>query len=44
MGTQFFMIILVVMMSIYFKRKNRQHAKGSLGERIEGLENFTYTL
>jgi MFS family permease len=43
-GAQFLMLVLLATTSIYFKRKNRQHAEGTLREPIEGHEDFTYTL
>lgn len=44
MGAQFLMLALLVIMSLYFKRKNRQHAEGTLQEPLEGHEDFTYTI
>lgn len=43
-ATQFLLLILVGVMSLYFKKKNRQHAEGKLSEPLEGHENFTYAL
>jgi cyanate permease len=40
-GCQFMIMLLVVLMSVYFKRQNREQKKGKI---IEGHPDFTYTL
>ncbi|RPA99625.1 MFS general substrate transporter [Choiromyces venosus 120613-1] len=44
MGCQFLTLLFLVCMSLYFKKKNRQHKKGTLDKPIEDHPAFTYTL
>lgn len=44
MGAQFMMMVLLVITTVYFKRKNRQKTEGTLREPLEGHEGFTYTV
>ncbi|CUS09223.1 unnamed protein product [Tuber aestivum] len=44
MGCQFLSLVLLAFMTVYFKRKNRQHKEGTLDKPIEGHPEFTYTI
>lgn len=44
MGCQFMMMTILAVMTWNFKRKNRQHAEGTLREPLEGHKDFTYTI
>lgn len=43
-GTQFLLLTLTGVMTVFFTRKNRQQAEGKLSEPLEGYEGFTYAL
>jgi len=43
-GTQFLTLLLLVCMTIYFKKKNRQHKEGTLDKLLENHPEFTYTI
>lgn len=43
-GTQFLLMILVGVMSLFFTKKNREQAEGKLTEPLEGHAGFTYAL
>jgi len=43
-GCQLFTLLLLAFMTIYFKRKNRQHKEGTLDKLLENHPDFTYTL
>jgi len=42
-GCQFLILTLLVIMTAYFRVKNRQHREGTLKEPLEGHPKFTYT-
>jgi MFS family permease len=42
-GCQFLILTLLVVMTAYFRVKNKQHKEGTLKESLEGHPKFTYT-
>jgi cyanate permease len=42
-GCQFLILTLLVVMTAYFRVKNKQHKEGTLKEPLEGHPKFTYT-
>lgn len=43
-GCQLMTLLLLVFMTAYFKKKNRQHKEGTLNKPIEDHSEFTYTI
>ena len=43
-GTQLLTLLLLVCMTVYFKKKNRQHEEGTLDKLLENHPEFTYTI
>ena len=43
-GCQLLTLILLACMTVYFKRKNRQHKEGTLDKFLENHPDFTYTI
>ncbi|KAG0641023.1 major facilitator superfamily domain-containing protein [Tuber brumale] len=44
MGCQFLTLLLLACMTVYFKKKNRQHKEETLDKPIENHPAFTYTI
>ena len=43
-GTQLLALLLLACMTVYFKKKNRQHKEGTLDKLLENHPEFTYTI
>jgi len=43
-GCQLFNLLLLAGMTVYFKKKNRQHKEGTLEKPLENHPEFTYTI
>ena len=43
-GCQLLNLLLLASMTVYFKKKNRQHKEGTLGKPLENHPEFTYTI
>ena len=43
-GTQLLTLLLLACMTVYFKKKNRQHKEGTLDKLLENHPEFTYTI
>jgi len=43
-GCQLLTLALLAFMTVYFKKKNRQHKEGTLDKLLEGHPEFTYTI
>jgi len=43
-GCQLLTLLLLACMTVYFKRKNRQHKEGTLDKFLENHPGFTYTI
>jgi len=43
-GCQLLTLVLLAFMTVYFKKKNRQHKEGTLDKLLENHPEFTYTI
>ena len=43
-GCQLLTLLLLALMTVYFRKKNRQHKEGTLDKLLENHPDFTYTI